>query len=232
MDQGSQKMCIHTMNLVRHLPTELLTRAEYVVLNELANYREGKIFPSYNEIAKKTHYSRMTVIRTINKLEENDYIEVKKVQSKKRGHCSNNYTLNLTKIKEQSTYKPVEKSVNKPVENTPPSNTVLPEKVTPCYYPSNTVLPYTINDHNHRSLKDHNDWKQPNDHYLKAEVTNILIKLRVCEKDIPIWVRDYGVQKIFSKLSEMKQIQMSRKIAIHNPGAYLRTLLEETYKVA
>lgn len=229
-------MCIHVQNLVRFLPKKLLNKSEYSVLIELANFADlnekRKIFPSYQTIGDMTRSSRRTAMRSILNLEKKGYLLKTRIITEKKGNCSNNYKFNLEKLKEESSYKiPVDKSVNNPVENTTPGDNLTPQKSNFCHNPGVKLSPNKIIDHDHRSLKDHNDWKQ-DDPYLKVQLVEILITLRVCKKDIPIWVRDYGVEKIFSKLSEMKQIQMSSKIAIHNPGAYLRKLLEGERKVA
>lgn len=226
------------VNLVRNLPSKILTANERYVLRELSEYVNAPrgIMPSFKTISDKTGLARSTVIEVVKKLKEKNFLNKFSIHENNT-HSNNRYTINIKllegfSMKNIST-KSVDKAVDKPVENVVGSPTLgLGGSLNPGLGGSPTVGPKHI-DHN--KYKKHQMIEQQ-EMDLKNVLVEELLRLKVADKDIQKWLGKLGPHHVYAKLREIRdsneRLRRERKKPIENIGAYLRALLEGSRKTA
>jgi hypothetical protein len=229
-------MCHFIAQAVWDYQGDDLDGTQTAILSRMAWYASWSgidIYPSIHSLSRQTKFTTRTIERTLKYLRDKKFIIVHKKANKSR-HMATNYRINFEKINMPipidavSHYKPRKvkyKSVDNRCKNTPPTVT---ESVGATVTES---VGATVTESDKRSLikiinKDHMIGDQQND-ILKAELVNVLLSIGFYEKDIIQTINSCGVEYIFHKISDIKQLSREGKIKVNNVGAYLRKVLKK-----
>jgi predicted transcriptional regulator len=193
--------------------------AVYLCLIRHAN-NQNQCYPSFKLIAEKCGMSRMTVIRTIDKLIGLDLIQVQKRKSNKGDYSSNLYT--IKELPETSDKIDTQGVIS---ESDHPSITKLPPVVSESDHPSITELPKGQKTEGQLYLKDDDtkDGQAPNN---EVDLPELKSPINISEQLI----------KSLSKLEDNNKRQevldvlavSMKKGAIRKPEAYLQTLIQRS----
>lgn len=150
----------------------------YMYLCRCSNNSEA--FPSYSTIGKKTSTSRITAIRTIEKLIEKKIL-FKECRKEEKKNKSNIYqvNLNLTNFLQSSG-----------ISEIPPSITEIPPSSITEIPPSITEIPYKELYKNNYSDKELNKFKQKKQQKLNYNSESVLLSKEEYEK----LIKNYGVE--------------------------------------
>ena len=200
--------------------------AVYLCLIRHAN-NQSQCYPSFKLIAEKCGMSRMTVIRTIDKLIGLDLIQVQKRKSNKGDYSSNLYT--IKELLETSDKIDTQGVVS---ESDHPSITKLPPVVSESDHPSITELPEGRKTEGKLYLKDNEtkDEKPINHH---TNPSSSFFKLS--ELKSPILLSEQTLKALHKLPDNNKKQEVldvlavsMKKSAIRKPEAYLQTLIQRS----
>jgi DNA-binding GntR family transcriptional regulator len=203
--------------------------AVYLCLIRHAN-NQSQCYPSFKLIAEKCGMSRMTVIRTIDKLIGLDLIQVQKRKSNKGDYSSNLYT--IKELPETSDKIDTQRVVS---ESDHPSITELPPVVSESDHPSLTKLPEGQPTEGKLYLKDDEtkDEQSINNHTNCNTNTSSSFDEGLSELNSPINLSQQAVKALSLLQDNNKRQEVLDVLAasmtkgtIRKPEAYLQTLIQ------